>query len=80
MKVIALGNGKVKITPALVDDVQSLLFEITSERHPIGVETGDPPGIVYPNEEDVLIMFGNIESAKVLLHQLQRCIEELEAP
>ena len=78
MKIIALGHGKTKITPAIVDDIQCLLFEPVPEPHSVGDQTGDPPGVVYPEDGDTLLMLGNVASANVLLDQLKTCIAEME--
>ena len=78
MKIIELGKGTIKIEPCFVsvdDRRQALLFEEVSKPHEIGSLTDDKPGLYIPNENDTLLILGSIESAEVLINQINMCIE-----
>ncbi len=75
---ITLGTGRYFISSYQRSGECGLLFQDTEEPHEIGSEHPELAGKHYPENGDIYIHCANVESAKVLLHQASKMVEEFK--
>ena len=82
---VKLGDGLVRIDVAIADGIgQCIVFHpLTDIEQKIGVQrigmTDEVPNPYIPSEFDTVISLGNVDSAKLLLHQVQTALDEMLA-
>jgi len=75
---VILGDGKYLITVGkeIENNDESIIFEHSEKSYPIGaaVPKEENSGTFIPKEQDLVITFKNIESARVLQDEVNLCI------
>ena len=77
---VKLGEGAVRIDVALVEGIGQCIVFVPQDNPTQGVAMTDMTGAPYfTKNRDTIISLGNMEAAKVLLHQVESAIDAMKS-